>query len=830
MSDHKDTPADDESDKNKASDNVVSFHRPDPEGQGIPQGELRSIIDNMQDTYYRVNNLGQIVHISRAIKALLGYEPEELIGQQVAEMYADPLQREELLNGLKYNSGVIDNFQTRLRHKDGSAVWVSVSSHYIRNEHGIVIGIEGSGRNIEEQKKAELLINEREQHLQLMTEQMPAILWTTDDVFSIISFTGAGLDAIGLKQNEVIGKSIYDFFPSRGEDHQIVASHIRACSGKTETFELVLKTRTFQCHIEPLRNEDDAIVGVLGFALDITERKLAEARMNKLSRAIEQTADSVVVTDCNGIVEYVNKAFEQDTGYSAIEVIGQKSSMTRSGKHSDEFYADLWNTILAGKVYRNVLINRCKDGTLYHEEKTITPLMDDTGKISHFISTGRDITERLQVQERLKFMAHHDSLTGLPNRVLFTDRLEHALDKMSRQDSFIAVMFLDMDRFKIINDTLGHDTGDEALRIIASRISKCVRNEDTVARLGGDEFAILLEGVSRARDAAPIAHKILNSLSGSLTIEGHELFITTSIGISLYPTDGNDSRTLLKHADIAMYRAKEEGRNSYQFYSSDMSAMTFERLNLETSLRHALQRQEFVLHYQPQVDTDSDKLIGIEALLRWQHPDLGIVYPGDFIPLLEDTGMIVDVGEWVMREACRQCRQWNDNGHNVRVSVNISSRQFGVRGFTDSIRAILCETGLPPTMLDLEITETVVIEHCRHTMDVFRELQGMGVSLTLDDFGTGYSSLSYLKRIPIKALKIDGSFVRDVANDEDDAGMVRAIIAMARSLHLEVIAEGVETRAQSEFLRSESCNVCQGHYFSRPVTAEELEKVLQDSQ
>ncbi|GMR08260.1 MAG: hypothetical protein BMS9Abin26_1265 [Gammaproteobacteria bacterium] len=830
MSDHKDTPADDESGENKASDNVVSFHNPDLEGQRIPEDELRNILDNMQDTYYRVNNLGQIVHVSRAIKNLLGYEPEELIGQQMAEIYADPLQREDLLNGLKNNRGVIDNFQTRLRRKDGSMVWISVSSHYIRNEHGVVVGIEGSGRNIEEQKKAELLIHEREAHLRLLTEQMPAILWTTDDVFSIVSFTGAGLDAIGVKQNEVIGRSIYDFFPSGGEDQQMVTSHIRAYSGETETFELALKTRTFQCYIEPLRNEDDSIVGVLGFALDITDRKLAEARMRKLSRAIEQTADSVVVTDCDGIVEYVNKAFEQNTGYSAAEVIGQKSSMTRSGKHSDEFYADLWNTILAGKVYRNVLINKRKDGALYHEEKTITPLTDDTGNITHFISTGKDITERLQVQERLKFMAHHDALTGLPNRVLFTDRLEHALDKTSRQDSFIAVMFLDMDRFKIINDTLGHDAGDEALCVIARRISECVRNEDTVARLGGDEFAILLEGVSRARDSAPIARKILNSLSSSLTIEGHELFITTSIGISLYPTDGNDSRTLLKHADIAMYRAKEEGRNSYQFYSSDMSAMTFERLNLETSLRHALQRQEFVVYYQPQVDMNSDKVISIEALLRWQHPDLGIVYPGDFIPLLEDTGMIVDVGEWVMREACRQCRQWNDNGHDVRVSVNISSRQFGVRGFTDGIRTILRETGLPSTMLDLEITETVIIEHCRHTMDVFRELQGMDITLTLDDFGTGYSSLSYLKRIPIKALKIDGSFVRDVTNDEDDAGIVRAIIGMAKSLHLEVIAEGVETRAQGEFLRNELCDAYQGNYFSSPVTVEELGKLLSDTQ
>src|SRR3569623_1900686 len=493
------------------------------------------------------------------------------------------------------------------------------------------------------------------------------------------------------------------------------------------------------------------------------EQARAKEQMKKLSSAGELTADVVVFTDREGIIEYVNPAFEAVTGYSYQEVKGKSSNVIKSSKHDKKFYKRLWATIVRGDVFQDVIINRKKSGELYYEEKTITPLKDAKGEITHFISTGKDITERMQTQERLYHLAYHDILTQLPNRGLFVDRLNHALARQRNPTKFLSVLFMDLDRFKIINDTLGHDTGDHLLKMLSQRIIGCLREGDTVARLAGDEFVILLEDITATEDVAPICRKILDSLAQPFQIEGKELFVTGSIGIAMSPVDGNDAGTLIRNADIAMYRAKELGRNNYQFYSADMSVKAFERLNLETSLRHALKRDEFVLYYQPQISPESGRIVGVEALLRWRHHEHGLLLPEQFITLLEETGLIIPVGEWVLRTALGQARAWRDmNFSPIRVSVNLSSRQFDGVCLKKIVMDLMEEIGLDSEWVGLEITESLLMTHEAQTLQTLQEISAAGVQLSIDEFGTGYSSLSYLKRLPIDTLKIDGSFIRAV--------------------------------------------------------------------
>jgi len=574
---------------------------------------------------------------------------------------------------------------------------------------------------------------------------------------------------------------------------------------------------------EARRDADAKVVRLVGTIQDITARRAADETMRKLSTAIEQTADSVVITDRNGVVEYANQAFTDITGYSRDEVLGNTPRMLKSGRHTEDFYRRLWQTILRGEVFTDVMVNRRKNGEFFYESKTITPQRDAQGTITHFISTSKDVTEQILFQERIHYLAHHDSLTGLPNRVLLADRLDEALTAAQRHHRRVAVAFLDIDRFKVINDTLGHDVGDELLKHVGQRLLGCVRGGDTVARLGGDEFAIVLADVAAHDDVARVTAKILAAMRLPIQIGERELFATASIGISLSPEHGDDGSTLLKCADVAMYNAKAAGKNTFQFYAGRDDAKALERLGLETGLRRALDQREFFLVFQPQICPRSGRLAGMEALLRWRHPDGRVVPPGEFIPLLEETGMIVEVGDWVIRNACDSAKAMITGGLPPhRVAVNVSLAQFRQKDFARRVAEIVGESGFDPRLLELEVTEGVVAEDMQAAVGILDDLHALGVHLSIDDFGTGYSSMRYLRMLPFDTLKIDGSFVRDVTESGDSAAVVTAIISLARALDLSVVAEGVETAAQKDFVGRLGCDLIQGHVISPPLPAAEF--------
>jgi len=565
---------------------------------------------------------------------------------------------------------------------------------------------------------------------------------------------------------------------------------------------------------------------ILSVVEDISDRKRAEEQLRLMASTFEHSGEAIVISDGANRIVAVNLAFTRLTGYSAAEAIGENPRILSSGRTTADEYAAMWRAIREEGIWHGEIWDRRKDGATYPKWLTISTLKDATGTITHYIGSFTDISERKAAEEQIRHLAHHDTLTGLPNRFHLQGRLEQALATARRDSGHVAVIFLDMDRFKIINDTLGHHVGDELLIEVGRRLQVSVRDSDVVARLGGDEFVVVLADVSAAA-AHQVAEKILRNLGQAYLIGEHELHSTPSLGIALFPEDGTDVETLMKNADTAMYHAKTAGRNNAQFFAAHMNEQASERLALENSLRQAVERGEFELHYQPQIELASGRVVGVEALVRWRHAEQGLISPLKFIPVAEETGLIVPLGEWVLREAARQLAAWRAAGiARLRMAVNLSAHQLRSPSIATTIAEILARAGVAPTDFELEITESVAMDDPRATIELLDRLRAMGIELAIDDFGTGYSSLSYLKLLPIQWLKLDRSFVMDIEHDPNDAAICSATIALAHSLGLGVIAEGVETAAQRDYLARLGCDVLQGYFFSKPLPAAEAEAYL----
>ncbi|MES9991004.1 MAG: EAL domain-containing protein [Candidatus Thiodiazotropha sp.] len=550
--------------------------------------------------------------------------------------------------------------------------------------------------------------------------------------------------------------------------------------------------------------------------------RIAEEKLRLAERAFQNTAEGITVTDVKGNIVSTNPAFEAITGYTQDEVLGENPRILKSGHHEPSFYRDMWDTLLKAGHWRGEIWNRRKNGDVYPEWLTISAVKDSNGDTTHFVGVFSDITQIKEAQDQINFLAHHDALTQLPNRALFRERFDHALMHAHREKNSIALLFLDLDRFKTVNDTLGHPIGDQVLLEVSRRMNEIIRSSDTIARLGGDEFVLLLEEQTSAQHAAVVARKLIDMFSNSMNIGEHELVVTASIGITLYPNDGDDPDLLIRHADRAMYEAKQQGRNTYRFFTQALTEGALERLMMENELRRAIERNELRLHYQPIVDIKTQQLHGVEALVRWQHPKKGLIAPGLFIELAEEIGIIGDIGRWVLHTACHQLARWDQETFRVpRISVNLSVQQIDqtlIKQVSDELRT----SGLSPQRLELEVTESMLMRNPGLSRTVLGELKAIGINFAVDDFGTGYSSLAYLKLLPLDHIKIDKSFVRDIGQDSNDEAIVRAIIALSKSLGLESVAEGVENKSQADFLLKAGSILAQGYLYSHPLPAEEL--------
>jgi diguanylate cyclase (GGDEF)-like protein/PAS domain S-box-containing protein len=565
----------------------------------------------------------------------------------------------------------------------------------------------------------------------------------------------------------------------------------------------------------------------LGTMADISRRKATDAERLLSLVVFTGISDGVCITDANSQILLTNQAFSKVTGYSASEALGHTPAILRSGVHGNEFYEEMWDNINRHGKWQGEITNRRKDGALVTEWLSISAVLDASGRLTNYVGIFSDLSERHAAAERIQYLSSFDPLTKLPNRSLFSDRLGQSLISAQRFDRETAVILLDLDRFRFINDTLGPPVGDGILIEVAHRLNLQVRDGDTIGRRSGNEFGFVMANLGQERDAIALAQRMLDAIAIPFELGGHSVTITACIGVAVAPRDGNNIDTLMKCADAALLRAKKIGQNTFRFYSPEMDADAARRLGLEAALRHALRNDELTVYYQPQVSLDSGNMIGMEALLRWTTPDFGAVSPAEFIPIAEETGLILPIGEWVLRTSCLQARQWLDLGEaNLRIAVNLSARQFRQANLAGLVSQCLAETGLPSGALELEITESALIDDLDEAIAQCRSLKELGIKISLDDFGTGYSSLAYISRFPFDKIKIDQSFVRDITENPANAAIATAAVVMAHSLNLAVLAEGVETEAQASFLRSRRCDSMQGYLFSRPLPAAEFEQLL----
>ena len=696
------------------------------------------------------------------------------------------------------------------------------------DDHANVSRVLGIAQDITERKHAE----ERVSLFSQAMERTSEFIGIGDTNANIKFANQAWLRALGYPERELIGQS-FRFILSPNNPAELFAeidakTYAGGWSGeclqrRKDGTDLPVLLSTGR-----LKDREGRFAGVFGIARDITERVKAEEQLRLWSRVLDQSAEGIFILDPQEQILLVNTAFEKLTGFSAAEVLGKTPRILQSGRQDRAFYADMWNSILETGSWQGEMWNRRKSGELYVEWLSISASYDHKGAVTHYIGIFSDITVRKQTEERMVHLAHHDALTDLPNRVLLMDRLNQLTKAAQRRKSKVAAIFIDLDRFKEVNDSLGHDAGDQLLQTVAKRVSNAVRDEDTVARIGGDEFVVALQGLHDVQDIAVLAQKLLSCLVQPVTLNGFALTITASMGISVYPDDATNGQEMIRNADAAMYQSKGAGRNAYHFYTSDLNQRALEMLSTENALRRAIEHHEFVLHYQPQVDIASGSVVGAEALIRWNHPDLGLLMPGKFISIAEERGLIVPIGSWVIEEAARQAAVWQNAGIFITIAVNVSGVQFRQKNFEEQLVNSVRKHGIIPNRIELELTESIIMRDAETTVEKLDRLHAMGFQLSIDDFGTGYSSLSYLRRFSIDKIKIDHSFVWDATHDESAGGIVTAIIGLARSLKLRVIAEGVETREQLEILRAHGCDEVQGFLFSSAQAPGEFEKLIRE--
>lgn len=701
--------------------------------------------------------------------------------------------------------------------QQGKHLWVRAIGKAVRNAEGTIIQVQGASQDITEQKQ---LRENLTQLAQRLTRTLDSI---TDGFFTLNTrwyFTYVNREAeriLKRREGELLGQYIWRSFPdARGSRFE--SEYQRAANQQQAVhFEAYYPRLDLWLEVHAYPSSE----GLAVYFRDINERKATEHQLKLLERSVESSTNGVVIVDAQQHdlpMVYVNSAFERITGYSRNEALGRNCRFLQGEETDPNTLNQLREGIAAQREVHVVIRNYRQNGTVFWNDLYISPVRDENGQVSHFIGVQNDISEQREYQAQLTHNAHHDSLTGLPNRLMFGERLEQGCVLARRYQRYIAVLFIDLDDFKPINDTLGHDVGDFILIEVARRLEDELRPWDTVARFGSDEFVVLLPDLAHESDVVQVVERILKRLSPPYWYRGSELHITASIGIAINDGSTKNPCQLIQQADLAMYKAKRRGRNTYHWYTEDLNRKVSERVSLRSALQQAIETQQFELHYQPQIHAPSGRVVGVEALIRWQHPERGNIPPSDFISLAEDTGQIIPISDWVLYTACQAAQQLNTmEGGPITMAVNISPMQFQRPGFIASIEQVLADSGLAPALLELELTEGVLMDNTEQAIQALQDLRSLGVHIALDDFGTGYSSLSYLKRLPINRIKIDRSFVRDVITDISDAAIIDGVLAMAGKMGLEVLVEGVETPEQFTYLEQRKCDYFQGYYFARPM-------------
>ncbi|WP_214512576.1 sensor domain-containing protein [Pseudomonas brassicacearum] len=819
------------------------------------EGFWSDVVRTVPDHLYVQDVISQrMIFSNHHLGQTLGYDRTELhqMGEYFWEilLHSDDADHYHSLRQAQRRGGYTQllQCQLRFRHRNGKWRCFDIREQALaRDRENQVTRIIGVAKDVTEQIEASESLRDSEQRYRMLAESISDVIFSTDNKLSLNYVSPSVQAVLGYTADWIFQNGWQSIIANPQQLTGIYSLMDRVSKALDKPDQLAelrnqMQTQLFlfdclradgrkipiELRLVLVWDEHGAFEGVLGVGRDISQQRRAEKDLRMAATVFEHSTSAILITDPAGYIVQANEAFSRVSGYAVSQVLDQLPNMLTVDEQQEAHLRYVLKQLQQHSTWEGEVWLKRRNGEHYPAWVGITAVLDDEGDLASYVCFFSDISERKASEQRIHRLAYYDALTHLPNRTLFQDRLHTALQSAERQKSWVVLMFLDLDRFKPINDSLGHAAGDRMLKEMATRLLGCVADDDTVARMGGDEFTLLLQPrASREmalNRAINVAEQILASLVRPFVLEGREFFVTASIGIALSPQDGNELSQLMKNADTAMYHAKERGKNNFQFYQADMNASALERLELESDLRHALEQNEFVLYYQPQFSGDGKRLTGAEALLRWRHPRRGLVPPGDFIPVLEELGLVVDVGDWVITEACRQLRTWHQAKVRVpKVSVNISARQFSDGQLGTRIANILRSTGLPPACLELELTESILMREVSEAMQILAGLKNLGLSIAVDDFGTGYSSLNYLKQFPIDVLKIDRTFVDGLPSGEQDAQIARAIIAMAHSLNLAVIAEGVETHEQLDFLREHGCDEVQGYLFGRPMPATRFE-------
>ncbi|MCP3664413.1 MAG: EAL domain-containing protein [Gammaproteobacteria bacterium] len=798
------------------------------------------ILESTAEGIYGIDTDGKTTFINTPAMKMLGYSQEELIGKAnhsfIHHSYPDgtPYPFEDCRMSAAIRDGTISHVDNEvLWRKDGSCFPVEYFSSAI-TRNNITTGAVITFRDLSEHKAAATALTKSKAEFEaIFKANTDAVVFTnTDHIVQMIN--PATTHLFGYTIEDLKGKNTQILYAGQN-NHFVYDGQSNKADLPYEVYYRKMNGSTFIGEATSTRVLDDKnqVIGYISIMRDITLRKNAEVQIRLASTAME-TSDAIIITNPTGSIQQVNKAFTTITGYTSEEVLGKNPKILNSGKHPPEFFKQMWSTIGSQGVWKGEIWDRRKNGNIYPEWLTITAVKDSNNKVEHYVATFRDITERKASEAKILHQAFNDTLTDLPNRRLLQDRLKQAISRANRHSHTGAILFLDLDHFKRINDSLGHHIGDILLQIVAKRLLSVLRQEDTAARLGGDEFVILLPEISNNKNEVIIqiqnvAEKVINKIEKQIDIKTHQLHITSSIGIALFPLHGNNPGDLLKHADTALYHAKEMGRNNYQFYLPEMQKIADNRLSLERDLHQAIDLEQLQLHYQPQYDSNH-KIIGAEALVRWNSPDRGIVSPVDFIAAAEQSGLIIPIGSWVLRSACQMIKRIEQmNMEPIHIAINISPREFRHKNFIPKIEQIVSETQINPDLIEFEFTEEIWSSDFETTVDRIEKLQTLGITFAADNFGTGYSSLSYLGKLPLNTLKIDRSFVSDISTIPGNAIIVETIISIAQHMGLQVVAEGVETDEQLQFLKRNNCHAFQGFYFCQPVEADELINMLKEA-